>query len=163
RCSRLASGRGHALRGCRRARPCFPPAGGAPSRGGHVGSGESSLAVGACGAGVVLGRGASAPAGAEGAGAPAGAAGSTPGAVKVLYQNGLAAANDGRWEQSYALLRAAWRRAPRWQIAGALGLTELELEKYRDAAEHLAFFRRATSDTTKLVAQTGVTREAAAK
>lgn len=43
----------------------------------------------------------------------------------------------GRWEDAGAAYRAAWESTGEYRWAGELGLAELSLRRYRDAAEHL--------------------------
>ncbi|WP_437502299.1 hypothetical protein [Sorangium sp. So ce1099] len=66
--------------------------------------------------------------------------------VKDHLRRAQSARNAGRWTEAHAAYKAALEAADpasstekkRAQIAGELGLCELELRKYRDAAEHLA-------------------------
>ncbi|WP_437835346.1 hypothetical protein [Sorangium sp. So ce1153] len=68
------------------------------------------------------------------AAAPAGVSSATT--VETL-RRAEQARRAGRWEDAAAAYRAAWESTgdPRW--AGELGLAELALRRYRDAAEHL--------------------------
>ncbi|MGK4002377.1 hypothetical protein WMF31_07130 [Sorangium sp. So ce1036] len=67
--------------------------------------------------------------------------------VKDHVRRGRRAREAGRWNEAYAAYRAALEAATppsstereRAEIAGELGLCELALRKYRDAAEHLAW------------------------
>ncbi|WP_441290682.1 hypothetical protein ACSRUE_09305 [Sorangium sp. KYC3313] len=66
--------------------------------------------------------------------------------VKDHVRRGQRARNAGRWSEAYAAYKAAFDAADpttstereRAEIAGELGLCEVALHKYRDAAEHLA-------------------------
>ncbi|MGK4002873.1 PEGA domain-containing protein [Sorangium sp. So ce1036] len=75
----------------------------------------------------------------------------TPGAAEAealtdkarqLYDEGLAALNQSRWVEAHASFLAAWRIERHYQIASNLGVAELRLGKYRDAAEHLSWYLR---------------------
>ncbi|XXY51762.1 hypothetical protein WME91_11535 [Sorangium sp. So ce269] len=67
--------------------------------------------------------------------------------VKDLVRRGRRARDQGRWTEAHAAYKAAFEAtdpAPgteleRAEIAGELGLCELALRMYRDAAEHLAW------------------------
>ncbi|WP_044969542.1 hypothetical protein [Sorangium cellulosum] len=67
--------------------------------------------------------------------------------VKDHVRRGRRARNAGQWTEAYAAYKAAFEAAApasstereRAELAGELGLCELALRKYRDAAEHLAF------------------------
>src|SRR4051812_35204786 len=62
------------------------------------------------------------------------------------YEAGVKAAEQGDTARAYTLLVKAWSLKRHFQVAANLGLTELDLGKHRDAAEHLAYFlREATS------------------
>ncbi|WCQ90646.1 MULTISPECIES: tetratricopeptide repeat protein [Sorangium] len=66
--------------------------------------------------------------------------------VKDHVRRGQRARNAGRWTEAYAAYKAAFEATDpttstereRAEIAGELGLCEVALHKYRDAAEHLA-------------------------
>ncbi|AUX24962.1 uncharacterized protein SOCEGT47_055030 [Sorangium cellulosum] len=75
----------------------------------------------------------------------------TPGAAEAealtdkarqLYDEGLAALDQSRWVEAHASFLAAWRIERHYQIASNLGVAELRLGKYRDAAEHLSWYLR---------------------
>ncbi|AUX25494.1 hypothetical protein SOCEGT47_060410 [Sorangium cellulosum] len=67
--------------------------------------------------------------------------------VKDHVRRGRRARDAGRWNEAYAAYKAALEAATpasstereRAEIAGELGLCELALRRYRDAAEHLAW------------------------
>ncbi|WP_437923834.1 hypothetical protein WMF37_33080 [Sorangium sp. So ce291] len=67
--------------------------------------------------------------------------------VKDLVRRGRRARAQGRWTEAHAAYRAAFEATDpasgteleRAEIAGELGLCELALRMYRDAAEHLAW------------------------
>jgi hypothetical protein len=101
--------------------------------------------VGACLGALVISMSWSEPARAEPPGAPAASA-----TVKQLYDEGFGAAKRGQWVQAYPLLARAWETERRWQVARLLGQAEVELGKYRDAAEHLTFFLRETRDNAQV-------------
>lgn len=58
------------------------------------------------------------------------------------YEDGVAAAKLSHWARAYESFRTAWKLKQHFQIAANLGRAELKLGKYRDAAEHLAYFLR---------------------
>lgn len=62
------------------------------------------------------------------------------------YEDGVRAAKLALWSKAYASFLTAWRLKQHYQIAANLGRAELELRKYRDAAEHLTYFLREASD-----------------
>jgi PEGA domain len=114
-----------------------------------VSSAKLHHALMAC-AGALVSMGAATPARAQPAEAPAASASAS---VKQLCAVGFEAANHGQWEQAYPPLAQAWELEPRWQIAGVLGRTELELGKYREAAEHLTIFLRETREVAEVDAE----------
>ncbi|WP_437276165.1 PEGA domain-containing protein [Sorangium sp. So ce375] len=67
--------------------------------------------------------------------------------VKAHIRRGQRARDAGRWTEAHAAFKAAFEATDaasgtereRKEIAGELGLCELALHKYRDAAEHLAW------------------------
>lgn len=64
------------------------------------------------------------------------------------YEEGVAAAKLTQWAKAYSSFLAAWKLKQHYQIAANLGRAELKLGKYRDAAEHLAYFLREASGVT---------------
>ncbi|WP_437752555.1 hypothetical protein [Sorangium sp. So ce1389] len=68
--------------------------------------------------------------------APSGAAEARSGAEEA-FARGERARRARRWDEAEASYRAAWAAEPRPEFAGELGLCELELGRFRDAAEHL--------------------------
>jgi hypothetical protein len=70
--------------------------------------------------------------------------------ARELYVEGAKAARTGHAERARLFYTSAWRAQHHWQIAGSLGHVELQLGRYRDAAEHLAFFLRETRDLTAI-------------
>jgi hypothetical protein len=58
------------------------------------------------------------------------------------YLAGARALDAGRHQEAYPLLLEAWNLKKHFLIAVNLGIAELELGRYRDAAEHLAYFQR---------------------
>src|SRR5262245_39603845 len=61
------------------------------------------------------------------------------------YEDGVRAAKLTLWADAYQSFLAAWKLKQHYQIAANLGRAELMLKKYRDAAEHMAFFLREAS------------------
>ncbi|KYF50229.1 hypothetical protein BE04_19905 [Sorangium cellulosum] len=59
-----------------------------------------------------------------------------------LYDQGVKAANAGRWEKARQLILESFQLEPTAEKAANLGRVELRAGKPRDAAEHLAFFLR---------------------
>ncbi|WP_437619014.1 hypothetical protein [Sorangium sp. So ce1151] len=68
--------------------------------------------------------------------APSGAAEARSGAEEA-FARGERARRARRWDEAEASYRAAWAAEPRPEFAGELGLCELALGRFRDAAEHL--------------------------
>lgn len=69
--------------------------------------------------------------------------------ARQLYEEGLAAIQKSKWLEARASLVAAWSLTKHWQIAANLAGCELELGKYRDAAEHSAYYlKNAPPDRT---------------
>jgi hypothetical protein len=62
--------------------------------------------------------------------------------ARELYVEGQKSAARERWGEAHASWLAAWGLKHHYQIAGSLGTAEAKLGRYRDAAEHLAFFMR---------------------
>lgn len=62
--------------------------------------------------------------------------------ARDLYNEGRDHYAAGRFDRAHASFLAAWALKRHWQIAGMLGECELKLNRYRDAAEHLAFALR---------------------
>ncbi|WP_437574057.1 hypothetical protein [Sorangium sp. So ce887] len=67
---------------------------------------------------------------------PSGAAAARSEAEEA-FARGERARRARRWAEAEAAYRAAWQADPRPEIAGELGLSELALGRFRDAAEHL--------------------------
>ncbi len=59
-----------------------------------------------------------------------------------LFDKGVKAMDEGRWEDCRAALLAAWSVHPSYQIAGNLAECEVKLGRAATAAEHLRFFLR---------------------
>ncbi|WP_437319120.1 PEGA domain-containing protein [Sorangium sp. So ce385] len=79
--------------------------------------------------------------------------------ARKLYIEGVAASEQNRWADAYASFVAAWALQKHYTIVGGIGTCELMLQRYRDAAEHLAIYvRELANDTTA----TPEEREAAA-
>ncbi|MGK3996869.1 PEGA domain-containing protein [Sorangium sp. So ce1024] len=68
---------------------------------------------------------------------------------RKLFQNGVQAASESRWEAARALFLAARALHPHYTIDGNLGDCELHLGRYREAAEYLArYVRELRKDST---------------
>ncbi len=59
--------------------------------------------------------------------------------ARELYNEGRALFADSEWDKAHASFLAAWSLKKHWQIAGMLGLCEVRMDRFREAAEHLAF------------------------
>jgi hypothetical protein len=59
--------------------------------------------------------------------------------VRRLYQDAKAAGERDDWQAAYDLMLEAWQRRRAADVAVNLGFIEMQLQKRRDAAEHLAF------------------------
>jgi hypothetical protein len=68
--------------------------------------------------------------------------------ARELYNAGSTALLKGRWGEAHANLFAAWSLKKHHQIAGNLGAAEMQLGRYREAAEHLLYYLR-EAPTTK--------------
>ncbi|WP_437332344.1 hypothetical protein [Sorangium sp. So ce394] len=68
---------------------------------------------------------------------PSGAAAARSTDAEEAFARGERARRAGRWAEAEAAYRAAWQADPRPELAGELGLAELALGRFRDAAEHL--------------------------
>jgi hypothetical protein len=62
--------------------------------------------------------------------------------ARELYNAGSDALQKGRWGEAHANLLAAWSLKKHHQIAGNLAAVEVQLGRYREAAEHLAYYLR---------------------
>jgi len=62
--------------------------------------------------------------------------------ARRLHLEGDALYEKGKIADAHAAYVAAWSLKKHYQIAGSLGDCEMRLGKYRDAAEHLAYFLR---------------------
>ncbi|WP_437837500.1 PEGA domain-containing protein [Sorangium sp. So ce1153] len=62
--------------------------------------------------------------------------------VRELFDEGVKAANASKWSDAHVSFLAAWRLKEHYQIASNLGVAELKLGKYREAAEHLTWYLR---------------------
>lgn len=60
--------------------------------------------------------------------------------ARELYEDGLVSYKKSKWLEARASFLAAWSLNKHWQIAGNLADCEFELGKYRDAAEHAAYY-----------------------
>jgi hypothetical protein len=60
--------------------------------------------------------------------------------ARELYEDGLVSYKKSKWLEARASFLAAWSLNKHWQIAGNLADCEFELGKFRDAAEHAAYY-----------------------
>jgi len=60
--------------------------------------------------------------------------------ARELFIRGMALYEQGQYERAEAALLASWSLKKHYQIAGNLGVCEMKLGKYRNAAEHLSVF-----------------------
>ncbi len=59
--------------------------------------------------------------------------------ARDLYNQGREQFGRKQYEQAHASFRAAWALKKHWQIAAMLGHCEVNLSRWRDAAEHLSW------------------------
>ncbi|XXY20138.1 PEGA domain-containing protein [Sorangium sp. So ce216] len=84
--------------------------------------------------------------------------------ARKLYLEGVAASEKNRWADAYASFVAAWALQKHYTIVGGIGTCELMLERYRDAAEHLAVYvREIEKDATATPAERAAAAEAYAE
>lgn len=62
--------------------------------------------------------------------------------ARELYVKGVALYEQGQFEKAEAAFLAGWGLKKHYQIASNLGACEMKLGRFRDAAEHLAYFLR---------------------
>ena len=62
--------------------------------------------------------------------------------ARELFVKGTALYEQSQFEKAEAAFLAAWALKKHYQIASNLGACEMKLGRFRDAAEHLAFFLR---------------------
>src|SRR5262249_39118101 len=62
--------------------------------------------------------------------------------ARQLYEEGLVACKKGKVLEAQASYLAAWSLNKHWQIAANLADTEIELGKYREAAEHATYYQQ---------------------
>jgi hypothetical protein len=67
--------------------------------------------------------------------------------ARELYNQGLTALNKGHVAEAHASFLAAWSLKKHSQIAGNLGAAEMQLGRYREAAEHLSYYLREAPKT----------------
>ena len=80
-----------------------------------------------------------APVGVVMAAEPASQLETTQGEADRLFERGVAARKEGRLADAEALFRKAWALKKTWDIAANLGLTELNLGKIPEGAEHVLY------------------------
>jgi hypothetical protein len=80
-------------------------------------------------------------------GPPPAGAGAASQAVRH-YEDGVRAAKLALWAKAHESFLKAWKLEQHYQIAANLGRAELKLKKYRDAAEHLAYFMREAANVS---------------
>ena len=59
--------------------------------------------------------------------------------VRSLFRKAAAASQAGKYEEARQLLQDAWAIRQTYDVASSLAQVEIQLKRYRDAAEHLAF------------------------
>lgn len=84
---------------------------------------------------------------------------STEDEVDALVEKAEQARDRGQLEEALLLLAMAWRKRQAYDIAGNLGILELQLGRARDAAEHLAFALRYFPPTEDPARRTGLQRK----
>jgi hypothetical protein len=62
--------------------------------------------------------------------------------AEQAFHEGTQAFEAGQYAQAYQSMKTAWALAPTYRTAAGLGQVELELERYPDAAHHLAYCLR---------------------
>ncbi|WP_437534178.1 PEGA domain-containing protein [Sorangium sp. So ce726] len=62
--------------------------------------------------------------------------------ARQLFEDGVKAAQAGKWADAHAAFLAAWGLKPHYQIASNLGVACLRVGKPRDAAEYLTLYLR---------------------
>src|SRR6185437_10486880 len=67
--------------------------------------------------------------------------------ARELHIKGVALYEQGQFDKAEAAFLAAWALKKHYQIASNLGACEMKLGRFRDAAEHLAFFLREQPST----------------
>lgn len=73
--------------------------------------------------------------------------------ARELYADGLKAFQQQRWPEAYAAFTGAWALQKHYAVAGNLGATEVQLGRYRDAAEHLAIYTKGIAEDPKRTAK----------
>ncbi|WP_437325405.1 PEGA domain-containing protein [Sorangium sp. So ce381] len=79
---------------------------------------------------------------------------------RKLYLNGVQAASESRWEAAHAMFLAARALHPHYTIDGNLGACQLQLGRYRDAAENLARYVRGLKQDATSTAEERIRGEA---
>ena len=59
--------------------------------------------------------------------------------IQRLYRESKIAGEKADWSTAYALMQQAWRKRQAADISVNLALIEMQLQKWRDAAEHLSY------------------------
>jgi len=72
-----------------------------------------------------------------------------------LFDRGVKAMDEQRWEDCRAAFLAAWGIHRHYQIAGSLAICEAKLARYAEAAEHVSFFLREMPATAPAERKTG--------
>jgi len=70
-------------------------------------------------------------------------------AAAHYYEMGLDAAKRHEWEKSRLAFLSAWGLARHYRLAIGLGQTEFKTKRYRDAAEHLAYYLREATEVAE--------------
>lgn len=69
-------------------------------------------------------------------------------AVRRIFEDGVTAGKQERWEDARQAFLKAWQLKRYPQIAANLGRAEVKVGRYRDGAKHLAFFLRESRDAS---------------
>lgn len=81
----------------------------------------------------------------------------SPATATQFFEVGVKAGKQGQWDKAHAAFEEAWRIKKHWPIAANFGRAEIKLGRYREAAEHLAYFlcdAAGLSDEDRQTAQT---------
>ncbi len=73
--------------------------------------------------------------------------------ARELYADGLKAFQQQKWPEAYAAFTGAWALQKHYAVAGNLGAAEVQLGRFRDAAEHLAIYTRGMAGDPKRTAK----------
>jgi tetratricopeptide (TPR) repeat protein len=62
--------------------------------------------------------------------------------ARELFNEGVKAYKKSKWAEAHTFFSAAWDLKKHWQIAANMGDCEMQLGRYREAAEHLLYYAR---------------------